>query len=386
MRQLLYILSFCALGTQTPVTKTMSGACRKLTTCLTSAAVGSLSTIACTATYAKHLEDSYRDNPENIVAAQLEKIVPGEIQSTITQTQSQVILNKKRVEKSYAKIINPFSDLYFSDNRRNVISNILSYYLNREKHEAKIRKVASEAYKKEEEEIKNGNIVAYHGQMWWFHFATDIYKELHGLTEEAPIDNDYIPLRFSKKITPNDRLWMNYSLFSNTQIERSNSFYYFTNNYSMGLRSIEIKNIFQEFHLEDCYKKYKREIDELEELHSKATVNGNLLLLSFTPEQAEKWICRRDAFFTTPKKGVSQCIERIKKKALKNEETPSDNQKNITQDEVDCLTLTMDFLPEIIDPKTGPKVYAFNNADTNVMSRYKKKKRLLFERIKADRA
>jgi hypothetical protein len=149
--------------------------------------------------------------------------------------------------------------------------------------------------------------------------------------------------------------------------------------------------MFRQFNLENYYNKYKADFDQLERLHNKATVNGNLLLLSFTPSQASRWTfapevpIRSDFPFgythKTFTRDIPTAIQSIKNKAAS---------KNISYyDEpsgeiINNWYVTMPITKEILDPKTGPRVYSFNTADPDIMAQYEKKKHDLFDKIKAD--
>lgn len=417
MRSLLFKISFFALCIQAPLTTAMSAKnIYKL------AAVLPIIARTTTPIRAVHVAPLLNNT-------KLEKIIYSKESKLITQTQSLFKLHQKSLEKTFDAIIDETRTYIPSSHKHSIAQNSLikapiderKEYETRQFNETKenICKALTDAHSKEIEETEKGNFVAYHAQNWFLHFLADLYKELHSIVEQNKMSDDYIPLRYSSNndLSHASPFWMNYSIFSNAHLDEqgndvrsnrytasvktSNSFYYFVNNFSIRMPHILLKNIFDEFKAQHYYEKYAKDLEELEKLHSEATVNGNLLLLSFTPRQADRWIKATScvpalvsykgglAHYKTVVFDVSQIINMIKDKAagksLQESNVHIDESKCKSRD-LNCLTLHMQLTPEILNHKTGPRIYSFNTADPTVMGQYEEKKRQVFDAIKAEMA
>lgn len=357
-----------------------------------------LTGVASAAAYSKYVSDSYHNNPENAAAAQLAQIIPIESandqNNVLTQTKSHFLLNKTIIEKSYRNILDSKGIALFSvENRPPLerISKILYSFFKKEERESKIRMTCAQAYQKETAETKGGNIVFYHGQAWALHYAADIYRELCSLSLGHNMPENYIPLRFSDKTQERDYLHMNFSLFGNPEDETCNSLFYFVHDVNRNSSKTSFDTMFKQFNLGDYYKKYQDDFDQLERLHSKATINGNLLLLSFTPHQASKLISTHEIpisinlplgyTYQMSSKNVPTIINNIKKRvALKNRHSDTDASENWINNWYAMMPITK----KTLDPETGPRVYSFNTADPDVMANYEKIRRELFDKIKSD--
>ena len=161
-------------------------------------------------------------------------------------------------------------------------------------------------YKKEFEEQASGRYTFVHAQQWHWHFESDIFQKLYEIKYKTNIEN-YRFLRFEepkwdqlydevqkrKKILSDggcfikqpNLLFMNHAIFGNMNYSGSCSMYYWLQGMDFSQEKISLATLFESFGLKKYLNTYQNELFELEQLHKESNFNGNLLLLSFTPEQ-----------------------------------------------------------------------------------------------------
>lgn len=139
-----------------------------------------------------------------------------------------------------------------------------------------------------------------------------------------------------------------------------------------------IQNLFEIFDLETIYPQFHEQLEQLAALHKSANMHGNMLLISFTPEQLKKCV------YVAEPGGSKAMIKVYGEKtddvttivdALKQHASALENSDEIEY----CMTLTQDCA---LDPQNGPRIFSFNTADSEIMQQYATVRDNIFAELK----
>lgn len=300
-----------------------------------------------------------------------------------------------------------------------------SSYISKDIDDPKLKNVLKKIHRKEKDEKVNKNrYVFFHGQRWKWHFAADIFKKLWELKYNEKIGDDFQFLRFiakngssvsseqNKRIkalrgednysrrdervienyAPAPRFFMNHALFGNSKRQLASSFHYFTHNYdrSRDRNSISVKKLFDALDLSMFYRKYEKRFDELKILHQRAKTYGNMLLLSFSPEQMKKTVISANWNGNIKPVYINGSSCKDTKKIIDVLESKDDNlyvstdlfcQSSDSDGLEFCCLLTRDCA---LDPQNGPRIYSFNTPKKKKYEEYEKLRDEIFGKLESD--
>ena len=261
-------------------------------------------------------------------------------------------------------------------------------------------------HEQEKQEQTAGRVTFVHGCKWEWDIRRDLFTRLWQLVDKKNFNN-YKFLRFeaSYNETPEDNkvreqllkdgrtnalrpklFFMNHALFGNTNNEFSCTFKYWYDDHDFSSIKISLKDLFSQLNLTSLYDQHKNEVEELEKLHKKAGNKGSILLISTTPEFAEKTIFpahimgyKKEVIIDGKKATVPEIAQTLKTKPhLLGKEA----------DELEyCMALTNDYALNPDKAGKDIKIYPFHMAqDTPEYKLYTKKRDQLFKKIERELA
>ena len=262
------------------------------------------------------------------------------------------------------------------------------------------------AFRKEVELEKSGYVAFKHGQRWGHGLPEKWFTTLWAITKEKSI-TDFIFLHV-KSLLKNDNLageiemkkrlltsgsssdddwqhllFMNYALFGNTGFNLASSIFYAANNKNAGSRNISLKNVFNYLGHEDIYKKYEKQLQELEQEYKGLSNYGSMVVIGVPEDKLA------DSVYLATGSGqkVKMDIEGIGE-----------------TDDIKTIITTLRHAPEKIkdsdkmefalimtqdkhgglNPESGIKVHMFDAADPEKLAVFREKESLLLEQIKQE--
>jgi len=269
------------------------------------------------------------------------------------------------------------------------------------------RRMFKRLHKKEKKEQKNGRYTFVHAQKWKWHFLADIFKQLWKIKYGQKVNNyqflRFEPKEFNKKeekkkrknaMTGNDNYWfqcedknnadrlfMNYAAFGNSGNWGSCSASYWLEAHDFSNIYISVQDLFEKMKKANLYEKYEDKLNQLEKLHESSSKYGNMLLLSFTPEQLKKCVIPAGSngqrFAVTLADGTRTFDTKKILDALKKEKHGVENSNNIFF----CTILTHDCA---LDPINGPRIYSFNAPDKKKFKKYEQLRDEIFKELEQD--
>lgn len=268
-----------------------------------------------------------------------------------------------------------------------------------------VKKFLVQIHQKEEEEIKKGNFVFYHGRDQNKKFQGEMFKELWKLKYSEHVPDDFIFFRYYLKENQpakinnirSDCLFMNHALFGNSH----ESTYactisqYWLKNISIlndSNETFSTENLFKLFGYHKLFDKYQKEFANLETSHKATSQYGEIILIAI-PEIIERKLDAIDlvrpigpgGHNVTVKYDGTLITHDTKKilNVLKNDpkKITLDDRPNSSNYFEWALQLTKKFA---LDPQSGIKMYSFYLADEKKLAEYNQLKTALFEKIKKD--
>ncbi len=261
-----------------------------------------------------------------------------------------------------------------------------------------------------ERELKNqGYYTFVHGQRWEYQLAQQWFGRLWTLNKEQPIQDYVFPhlkqgaiqadLDNEQKIREQllkhgeclicpetsarqKVLFMNCPLFGNTTRPGCSSAHYFANNKSEHSIHASLKDVFHLYgYSSSYYKKYKNELEELEQEHKNLSKTGNMLLIAIPKDKLKDcvYLCGASGgkqSINVPNIGETYDIETIMNTLHTNPEKLEDSDGLQF-----CMPMTADLT---LNPYGGIKISSFNAADKEKFAAFNKKSDALFDEIKQD--
>ena len=264
-------------------------------------------------------------------------------------------------------------------------------------------------FRKEVELEKSGYVAFKHGQEWGHGLPEKWFTALWAITKEKLV-TDFIFLHVKPLLKDNnltgeiemrerlltsgrssddDRqhlLFMNYVLFGNTNKLGSSSIYYAAGNSNAGSINISLKNVFNCFGHKDIYKKYEKQLEELEQEYKGLSKFGSMVVIGVPEDRLADSV-----YLTTlggPKKkigidgiGIGK-IDDIKTIIAALRYAPPERTKDS-----DCLEFALIMTQDKhggLNPDSGIKVHMFDAADPEKLAVFRKKESLLLEQIKQE--
>ncbi len=262
------------------------------------------------------------------------------------------------------------------------------------------------AFKKEVELEKSGYVAFKHGQEWGHGLPEKWFTTLWAITKEKQVTG-FIFLHVKPLIKDNNLagetemrerllrnemgsyndwqhlLFMNYALFGNTDNLWSSSVGYAVKNHNEGKINISLKNVFNYLGHEDIYKKYEKQLQELEQEYQGLSKYGSMVVIGVPEDKLS------DSVYLTTSRGQKKKIhiegigetDDIKTIITTLRHAPEKIKDSDRMEFV--LTMTQDKHGGL-NPESGIKVHMFDAVDPEKLAVFRKKESLLLEQIKQE--
>ena len=269
-------------------------------------------------------------------------------------------------------------------------------------------------FRKEVELEKSGYVAFKHGQRWGYGLSEKWFTTLWAITKEKSV-TDFIFLHVKPLLKDNnlageieirerllrsgsgsdfDRqhlLFMNYALFGNTDYLGSSSVDYVAKNKNAGSINIPLKNVFNYLGYEDIYKKYEKQLQELEQKYKELSKHGSMVVIGVPEDRLANCV-----YLTTsggPKKKIH--IKGISETPIEGIGETDDIKAIITtlrnapekikdSDQMEFALIMTQDKHGGLNPESGIKVHMFDAVDPEKLAAFKEKESLLLEQIKQE--
>ncbi len=263
-------------------------------------------------------------------------------------------------------------------------------------------------FKKEVELEKSGYVAFKHGQRWGYGLPEKWFTTLWAITKEKPV-TDFIFLHV-KPLLKNDNLagetamrerllrgewnsnndekyllFMNYPLFGNVSNAGSSSIYFAIKNHNESKINISLKDVFNYLGYKDIYKKYEKQLQELEQEYQGLSEYGSMVVIGVPEDRLADSVYLTNFISDGPKVKID--IEGIGK-----------------TDDIKTIITTLRHAPHKIknsdwmefalimtqdehgglNPESGIKVHMFDAADPEKLAAFKEKEHRLLKQIKQE--
>ena len=304
-----------------------------------------------------------------------------ELDNNVSQSEGHILANGDRINFKLSSIVNDQEALSF----------------------------LNKIHEQEKKEVADGRQVFYHACKWQWNYTQDLYTHLLYTLHDKPVPsyrfmrinkdpftttyNDSKELHARNKLLKGARtyddqrkklLFMNHALFGNVNDTGSCTVDYWYRNRDYSKVTKTSKDIFTKLNRAYLYKKYEKDIQELEALHAKAENKGTFLLLSFSPQ-----FLKETVYTARPGGYLKQVIvdgqatrdvQTILQTLKKNPEKLGESSDKLEY----CLILTKD---RALNPEYAEKdlkIYPFNMAKSEEYKAYCAKRDELMTKIRGD--
>lgn len=304
---------------------------------------------------------------------------------------------------------------------KNIGQNVISYDISKQLfiyeqflENPELKNLYADFRKKEREFNQQGYYTFVHGQRRQFYLPQRLYTHLWELQKKRPIKNflfihlnDLVETEEAKSEEKIMRkiihqagtsdpgviggvdfsrfkkvLFMNYAFFANATWLGSNSAYFVIQNQNIQPIIISIIEPFKLLGYEWIYKKYKQEIEQLNQDYNQLSNYGNMLLIAVPKDKIYKliYICNSLAEHSPvlKKDGTKITDIRLTMDTLfKNPESLVDS------DQLEfCLIMTQ--VKGGLDPSTGIQIYPLLSGDPEKLKVLQEREKILLDKITAD--
>ncbi len=262
-------------------------------------------------------------------------------------------------------------------------------------------------FRKEVELEKSGYIAFKHGQRWGYGLSEKWFTTLWAITKEKSI-TDFIflhvkPLVKDENLTDetemrerllmsgrssnDDRqhlLFMNYALFGNTGNLGNSSVGYAAGNDNVGSINISLKNVFNYLGHKYIYKKYEKQLQELEQEYKGLSKYGSMVVIGVPEDKLADSVYLATDFGQKVKmyiEGIGETDD-IKTIIVALRYALPERIKN--SDLLQFVLIMTQDKHGGLNPESGIKVHLFDAADPEKLAVFRKKESLLLEQIKQE--
>ena len=261
-------------------------------------------------------------------------------------------------------------------------------------------------FRKEVELEKSGYVAFKHAQRWRYGLPEKWFTTLWAITKEKPV-TDFIFLH-AKPLLKNDNLageaemrerllrgewssnndkkyllFMNYPLFGNVCNKGSSSIFFALKNDNDGKINISLKDVFDYLEYKDIYKKYEKQLQELEQEYQGLSKYGSMVVIGVPEDKLADSVCLTASDGWKVKvyiEGIGETDD-IKTIITTLRHAP---EKIKDSDRMEFALIMTQDKHGGLNPESGIKVHMFDAADPEKLAVFRKKEHLLLEQIKQE--